>query len=131
MTLRSPTFSTLAVSDAMKTFLLLGVCSVIAANLAYAQYTGPSNQVVLRTIADILKDPKDDQAVVLTGHVVRQVGKEKYIFKDATGEIRVEIDRELLPGAPFNESSKVEISGEVEKDFLQSPELDIDSIRLL
>ena len=98
---------------------------------AQAQYTGPNAQVTLNNVAAILKNPVDDQPVVLRGYLTRQVAKEKYIFSDGTGEIRVDIDDKHLRGVPVNDKTKVELHGEVEKDFLESPEIDVDLVRII
>jgi len=63
--------------------------------------------------------------------VVRKVGWEKYLFRDASGEIRIEIDDDVMPTEPFDDKTKVEITGEVEKDFLHSVEIDVKAIRIL
>jgi uncharacterized protein (TIGR00156 family) len=98
---------------------------------AQAQYTGPSAQVTANSVADILKNPVDDQPVMLRGFLVRQVGNEKYMFSDGTGEIRVDIDAKRFAGQQIDAKTKVEIRGEVEKDFLQSPEVDVDTILII
>lgn len=98
---------------------------------AQAQYTGPSAQVTANSVADILKNPVDDQPVMLRGFLVRQVGNEKYMFSDGTGEIRVDIDAKRFAGQQIDAKTKVEIRGEVEKDFLQSPEVDVDTILMI
>jgi uncharacterized protein (TIGR00156 family) len=104
----------------------------------FAQYNGPGSGVdktksqgPITTVNDVIKRGQDDQIVILTGNVVRKVGREKYLFRDATGEIRIEIDHDVMPNEPFDEKVKVEITGEVEKDFLKSTEVDVKSIRLL
>lgn len=110
----------------MKLIILPILGSFVLAAPALAQYTGPSSAKVT-TVADALKDAKDGVYVQLQGKVVRQVGDEKYIFADKTGEIRVEIDAKDFK-APVNAETVVEIRGEIEKDFLQSPEIDVDSL---
>lgn len=106
--------------------------SVIAfAPLAIAQYIGPSTTPTHKTVADILKDPIDDHPVVLDGHLVKKVGNEKYLFSDGSAEIRVEIDREHFPSTPITEKTKVRIRGELENDFLQSPEIDVDYLAVI
>lgn len=104
----------------------------------HAQYQGPGSkpakgapQAPLKTVADVLKNGKDDQMVTLTGNVVKQVGREKFLFRDASGEIRIEIDDDAMPTQPFDDKAKVEITGEVEKDFLRSVEIDVKSLKLL
>lgn len=106
--------------------------------VAYAQYVGPGSQASqgqvaapLTSVADVLKRGSDDQRVTLTGNVVKKVGREKYLFRDASGEIRIEIDEDVMPAQPFDDKKKVEIMGEVEKDFLRSVEIDVQAIRLL
>lgn len=114
----------------MKSRLLIAVAGALIFQLsaANAQYTGPSARIQPRNVAEILKNPIDDQDVVLRGHILRQVSKEKYIFSDGSGEIRVEIDAKKFPPQPINEKTLVELRGEVEKDFMQAPEIDVDSV---
>ena len=104
--------------------------SALWASQAVAQYTGPSTVPSYKPVADVLKNPVDDAPVTLEGHIIKQVAKEKYLFRDATGEIRVEIDNDILPATPFNEKTRVRIRGEVETSFLQSPEIDVDALLL-
>src|SRR5262245_56034759 len=107
---------------------LLVATTAFAAATAWAEYTGPSTQKPATTIAEVLKDPIDDQAVVLKGHLTKKVGKEKYMFADGTGEIRVEIDDKDFPAQKVDEKTRIEIRGDVEKDFMESPEIDVDAI---
>lgn len=100
----------------------------LGASVAQAQYVGPSSTASYKNVAEILKDPVDDTMVVLSGHLLRKVGKEKYIFSDSSGEIRVEIDAKHFPPTPISEKTKVQITGEVEKDFMSSPEIDIKGL---
>lgn len=114
------------------------VLVLASAPLAQAQFTGPGSQAArgaamgpVTTVAEIFKNSRDDQIVTLTGNVVRQVGRQKYLFRDGSGEIRIEIDRKTMPSQPFNEQTRVEITGEVEKEFLRSIEIDVESMKLL
>lgn len=115
-----------------RTLAALTVFTALAASAtAHAQYTGPASQTPHGTVAAVLKDPVDDQAVVLRGFLTKQVGKEKYLFTDGTGEIRVDIDTKRFAGQKIDEKTKVELHGEVEKDFLESPEIDVDTITIV
>lgn len=89
-------------------------------------YTGPKNTQVM-TIAQA-KQMRDDTKVVLRGNIIKQLGHEKYIFKDATGEITIEIDDDDWGGLAVGANDLVEIYGEVDKDW-NSVEIDVDSIR--
>jgi uncharacterized protein (TIGR00156 family) len=98
---------------------------------AHAQYTGPSATVALTTVTAILKAPVEDQDVVLTGVLLKKLSKDKYIFSDGSDQIRVEIDSKYMLNLTLDEKTRVEIRGEVEKDFLESPEIDVKMIRVL
>ncbi len=102
--------------------ILLAPCSVSA------QYVGPSSQPVYRSVADVLKNPVDDAPVALDGYLVRHLRKDKYVFSDGETEIRVEIDRKIFPLKPVSEKTRIQIRGEVEKEFMQSPEIDVGHI---
>ena len=102
----------------------------IGSSPAVAEYKGPGGGQT-RTVAEILASPGDDEHVVIEGFLVKMVGKETYVFSDGTGEINVEIDDEDLPVEPIDERTKVEISGEVDADAFRSPEIDVDSVRLI
>ncbi len=95
-----------------------------------AQYVGPSTQKTPLTVAEVLKNPVDDQQVVLRGHLIKKVGNEKYLFSDGTGEIRVEIEAEDFPVQKIDDKTLIVIRGEVESDFLKSPEIDVDTISI-
>lgn len=118
---------------ALSLVLALGTAASV-----HAQYQGPGSkpskaapQAPMNTVADVLKNGKDDQMVTLVGNVMKQVGREKFLFRDASGEIRIEIDDDAMPTQPFDDKVKVEITGEVEKDFLRSVEIDVKSVKLL
>ncbi len=111
--------------------VLLLLAAVGGTGLAAAQYVGPSNAPAYRSIADVLKNPVDDAQVLLDGYLVQKVGSDKYLLSDGTSQIRVEIDNRLFPTTPIHEKTKVRIRGEVEKDFLESPEVDVDQLQVV
>ncbi len=114
--------------------LLLGLG---ATGTALAQFTGPGarspeSRPVARTVAEVLKEPTDDRLVELTGNLVRQTGRELYLFKDATGEITVEIDDEDFPaGQPVGAEARVKISGEVDARVMRDPRIDAERLEVL
>ncbi len=71
----------------------------------------------------------DDTAVVLEGNIERSLGDEKYLFKDATGSVTVEIDNKDWRGITVTPEDVVVIQGEVDKDFFKT-EIDVDTISL-
>lgn len=97
---------------------------------AHAQYVGPSEAAGTPTVAAILEKPVDDQNVRLTGHLLRKIGDEKYIFSDGTGEIVVEIDDDDFPPQAIDAKTKVELLGEVDTGMRRPPEIEVDTVRV-
>ncbi|KKO65036.1 hypothetical protein VM94_01741 [Janthinobacterium sp. KBS0711] len=109
----------------------LAACALLAGS-AHAQYVGPTTgPAAPGNVAAILKNPVDDQAVVLRGNLLRKVGNEKYTFSDGTAEIRVDIDDKVFMNRKIDARTRVEIRGEVEKDFMESPEIDVDVLTVV
>lgn len=74
----------------------------------------------------------NDSAVKLQGHVVKSLGDEKYEFRDESGTITVEIDKEDWNGVEATPDTRIEIQGEIDKDWYRpGVEVDVDSVRLV
>jgi uncharacterized protein (TIGR00156 family) len=60
----------------------------------------------------------DDTWVTTQGYIVRALGDEMYLFKDDSGQIRIEIENDLWRRFPEKISDKdlVEIEGEFDSD---------------
>lgn len=93
--------------------------------------TGVFGAAVVQDLAQVLRQPTDDQRVRLRGHIQEHLRGDKYLFVSDTSRIRVEIDHELQPLVNVTPQTLVEIEGEVEKDFLESPEIDVSRITVL
>lgn len=89
-------------------------------------FTGGSKAEVT-TVAQALK-MKDDTNAVLRGNIVKKIKHEKYLFKDATGEIVIEIDDDDWGGVTVGPQDTVELIGEVDKDF-NKIEFDVDIVK--
>lgn len=106
------------------------------AGAAHAQYqgamalrggfTGPGLSV--STVAEANK-MSDDQPVVLVGQIQQSLGDEKYLFKDASGTITIEIDDEDWRGVNVTPEDTIEISGEVDKDLFDI-KVDVNTVKL-
>ncbi|MEX2516903.1 MAG: NirD/YgiW/YdeI family stress tolerance protein [Gammaproteobacteria bacterium] len=96
-----------------------------------AQYVGPNSETIPGSVKEVIDNPVDDQDVLLRGSLISRLSKDKYTFSDGSGEIRVEIDDDEFPRQPISESTVIEIYGEVEKDFLESPEIDVGRVRVI
>ena len=71
----------------------------------------------------------DDTPVVLVGQIEKSLGDEKYLFKDASGSVTVEIDNEDWRGVTVTPKDTFDIQGEIDKDFFKT-EIDVDSVAL-
>jgi uncharacterized protein (TIGR00156 family) len=117
--------------DMKKTFLAL-FAVYASMNIANAQtaggFVGPNaNPQALTTVQEALT-LNDEAKVVLQGNIINSLGDEKYTFKDATGEVVVEIDDEDWHGVKVTPENRVEIIGEVDKDFAETPKIDVDVV---
>lgn len=82
------------------------------------------------TVAQARNMP-DDTYVILTGNLVSKVGDETYIFRDRSGEIRVEIDDKYFRGLEIGPNDTVRITGEVDKDFGKNIEIDVKQMLVI
>jgi uncharacterized protein (TIGR00156 family) len=125
----------------MEVFMKKQICvvlfSVLFAVGVFAQgYSGPSsapNTGAIVTVAE-LQNLRDDTRVTLQGTIINQLGREKFTFKDASGEIVVEIDRGVWRrfSETISETDRVEIYGEVDKERRGNRiEIEVRSIRKL
>lgn len=71
-----------------------------------------------------------DTSVILQGSIIRSLGNERYVFRDNTGEITVEIKPAILQGFAVKESDYVEIYGSVDVNRLRT-EIGVRRIRKL
>lgn len=90
-------------------------------------FVGPEKATT--TVADA-KLQRDDTYVVLQGNILQRHGHDKYLFQDSTGTIIVDIDNHKWNGLTVTPNDKVEIRGEVDKDW-NSTEIDVESIIIL
>lgn len=91
-------------------------------------FKGPS-AVGMATVADVAAMP-DDQHVILEGYIEQHLRGDKYLFKDNTGKITVEIDEDDWRGLTVEPTTKVQINGEVDKGLFEETTVDVDVIQL-
>ena len=90
-------------------------------------FTG--NTTALSTVKDA-QTMNDDQWVMLEGYIDQRTGSDKYIFRDNSGTINVDIDHYRWQGQNVSPKDKVRIEGEVDKDW-NSVEIDVKSIKII
>ena len=123
----------------MKILRSLAILAALAVPFALALpahaaggFSGPVSGVQADTVAKALT-LGDDAPVVLTGKIVSQVAgkKDKFIFKDATGEVRMEIDRKVFAGQSVTPEDTVRIVGKVDKDLGKDVKIEAKSLEIV
>jgi uncharacterized protein (TIGR00156 family) len=111
------------------TFLTLLAAGLLssAASAQIGGFNGPSTTVT--TVEQALK-LKDDAFVTLQGTIEQRVGKEKYLFRDKTGVIQVEIDDKDWRGVTVTPKDTIEIKGEVDKGWRKT-KIDVDEVSVI
>jgi len=101
------------------------------APLAQAQYTGPGTARAPTTLTELLRSPMDGQRVQLRGRLLQQLNYNKFLFSDGLSQIRVQINADQFPQQQIDEKTEIEITGMVEKDYMETPEIDAKTVTVL
>ena len=116
----------------MKIYYLIVLAVFLAFNTpAQAQlgggFEGPGLSTT--TAAEAAK-MADNTPVVLVGNIEKSIGDEKYLFRDKSGTIVIEIDDDDWRGLTVKPEHTVEIKGEVDKEVFQNAIIDVDVISI-
>ena len=105
----------------------------------YAQqggFTGPSasgtpggQEYQNVTINQLQTLPNNKSYVVLTGNITQSLGDERYTFRDATGEVAIEIDGQYWWNVTVSPSDKVEVLAKFERTRDGKIEIEGEGIR--
>jgi uncharacterized protein (TIGR00156 family) len=79
------------------------------------------------TTALKVKDQKDDSWVKLRGNITERLSDDRYLFRDTTGTVNVEIDHKRWNGQTITPQDKVEIQGKVDKEWNEF-EIDVKQV---
>lgn len=95
-------------------------------------FSGPFSGAMADNVATARKLP-NEAPVLLTGNIVAQLAgsKKKYVFKDNTGEIIVEISPKMFKGMKITPANTVRLSGKMDQDFGQEPEVEVNNMFLV
>ena len=110
----------------MKKVLSFLVLSFVLSTLAYA-VGFQDNGLNKTSVINALK-MNNNSYVTVEGNIIKQVSDDKYIFKDLTGSMTVEIDTDKWNGMTVKPQDKLELSGEIEKK-MSSVILDVDTVK--
>lgn len=107
----------------MALLAVIGTAVPSVGQFVSTEHTNPTS------VKAVLQNPVDDMWVTLRGHIIKKISHDKYIFADSTGQIRIDVDDKYFPyGTPINPTTLVEITGEIDKEFMSSPEVDVKKI---
>ena len=87
-------------------------------------FSGPG--LALSTVREALT-MRDDTHVILRGNIMRHLGKDRYLFQDATGTVTVEIDHDKWGGQTITPGDAVELYGEIDRDLF-NVEVEVDRV---
>ncbi len=98
---------------------VVGISSAfLLAYPASAQFTGETTgSSRTPTTVQQAKSARIGRDVSLTGHIVKHLHRDHYLFRDNTGEMRVEIEPVKWRGRRISPEMTVRLRGEVDRDF--------------
>ena len=108
--------------------LVAAIALSTVSGLALAQYVGPGTVRAPSSLTELLKNLVDGQSVQLRGQLLQKLNHNKYLFSDGKSQIRVQINSENFPKQAIDDRTEIEIVGQVEKDFMDTPEIDVTSV---
>lgn len=94
---------------------LAAVClTVFLHGSASAQFSGSAQSKT--TTVEQARIATAGSRVTLTGSLKKEVRRAQYLFRDATGDIRVRIEREFWRGREITSETVLQLRGRVETD---------------
>lgn len=102
--------------------------SMLLTGTAAAQYIGPGTQRAPGSLTELLQRPIDGQQVQLHGRLLQKLNHNKFLFSDGKSQIRVQINPEQFPAQPLDDKTEIDLTGTVEKDFMDTPEIDVKTL---
>ncbi|MGL5029882.1 MAG: NirD/YgiW/YdeI family stress tolerance protein [Aeromonas sp.] len=108
----------------MKAITVTALTILTALSLpAFAAYNGPEHKVSVSQV----KSQPDDAWVTMQGKLVKRLGEDNFMFRDATGEMMVEVDDDAWRGQDISPNDTVKINGEVDKEW-NNIKVDVSSL---
>ncbi|MDR2468683.1 MAG: NirD/YgiW/YdeI family stress tolerance protein [Spirochaetaceae bacterium] len=97
-------------------FAVLCACAALSAGADEGEEIRPmrGSEPKFVTVADV-NNLWDGTPVIMRGTIVKALSYERYLFRDATGEIVLDINWEIWRGILINNNEQVEFTGVVQK----------------
>ena len=113
----------------MKKFI--SILTLLFLNFSFPIFAEYYNQNDIITVKK-LKTMKDDSYALIEGFIVKQISDEKFLFKDETGEIVLDIDDNLMYQLKdIDKNTLVEIYGELDKNIFSRDEFEVKKITII
>lgn len=112
----------------MKKFLIIASVSMFSHQVA-AQFIGPGTPGIKTEVLSA-RQAADDSLVILDGHLIRQLDKDTFEFKDTSGTVMVTINPKHMPTITIRPDTKVRITGKVDRR-LMGIEIDVTQVDVL
>jgi uncharacterized protein (TIGR00156 family) len=97
-------------------------------------FIDPKNPAAVMTTLQI-QTAADDTYCVLEGFIVERAtgpdAHERYVFKDDSGTVIVEIEDRVFAGRTITPQTKIRLYGEVEKENFRNNEVEVKRIEIL
>jgi uncharacterized protein (TIGR00156 family) len=106
------------------------LAAALAAAPAAAQFTGPGARGAEMTV-EAARAARVGAYVAVTGRIVSHLREDYYVFRDATGEIRVEIEDRVWAGRPVDPETDLRLRAEVDRNAAGTVYLWVESLEIL
>jgi uncharacterized protein (TIGR00156 family) len=97
----------------LKRVLALTLSGILLSSNALAQFTGPAATGSTSTVVQA-QNARINSYVVVTGNIVNHLREDYYTFRDATGEMRVEIEPAVWRNRQIGPTTTVRLRAEVD-----------------
>jgi uncharacterized protein (TIGR00156 family) len=118
--------------------IILFVLSMLMVTAVHAGggFKGPGAAAII-TQAKQVQDARDDAPCQLEGYIVERASgniddaHKKYVFRDDSGTVIVEIEKHVFAGREITPQLLVRLHGEVEKEYLRKNEVEVESLEIV
>lgn len=95
-------------------------------------FVDTSNGAVITVLE--AKKMNDKSIITLEGYIIKQVSDDEFIFRDNSGEIKIDIDDNVMikfANAKITPNTLVRIYGSLDKELLEETKADIFKLEIL
>ena len=118
--------------------IILFILSMLIVTAVHASggFKGPGAAATI-TQARQVQDARDDAPCQLEGYIVERASgniddaHKKYVFRDDSGTVIVEIENHVFAGREITPQLLVRLHGEVEKEYFRKNEVEVESLEII